>query len=63
VSLEKEEWRRAGEDILARVPGYYPGSLGYIYALIIQYDQVWLWVGAPNDPEAFFMPAILPNWF
>lgn len=53
VSLEKEEWRRAGEDILARVPGYYPGGLGYIYALIIQYDQVWLWVGAPNDPETF----------
>lgn len=52
ASLEKEEWRQAGEDILARVPGFYPGSPGYIYALIIQHDQAWLWVGAPNDDKA-----------
>lgn len=56
ASLEKRQWRQVGKDSIARNPGV-AGIFPWdnIYALIIQHDQVWLWIGAPmNDKNILY---------
>lgn len=45
ASLERRHWRQAGREQFSRHPDCDHWREDLIYALIIQHDQAWLWVG------------------